>query len=404
MQSRTTIVTGSDLVEELAFSAGEFERRLLALRQMMTERELAAFVSFTPENLYYLTGHNSPGYYFYQACVVTHDSPPVNVLRRIEATNTLGHSRYKRAVIYEDRDDPVKLTLELLAELGVASKRVGIEAGSWFVTPNRFAEIEHGIQACGGTAVDATGLPERLRVIKSEEELAWIRAGARVAEAAMRAAIDASRDGTDENMIAAAAVGEQIRSGGEYAGLPPFITSGTRTGLCHATWSGRVVGEGDLLSYELPGVVKRYCAALFRCGTVGRAPEEIVRLSECILETLTGLIDAIRPGRTSDEIHRIHRETFARHGFSELLGHRTGYSVGINYPPDWGEGHIMSIWEGDDRPLEPGMVFHLVPGVLYLSPRAGRLGSYGLVISETVLVTNDGCEVITNFPRELFVV
>ena len=58
------------------------------------------------------------------------------------------------------------------------------------MTPNRFAEIEHGIQACGGTAVNATGLPERLRVIKSEEELAWIRAGARVAEAAMRAAIE----------------------------------------------------------------------------------------------------------------------------------------------------------------------------------------------------------------------
>jgi hypothetical protein len=70
--------------------------------------------------------------------------------------------------------------------------------------------------------------------------------------------------------------------------------------------------------------------------------------------------------------------------------------LGINYPPDWGEGNIMSIWDGNEPPLRPGMTFHLVPGF-------GELGKYNLVISETVLVTGSGCEVVTNFPRDLFV-
>lgn len=69
----------------------------------------------------------------------------------------------------------------------------------------------------------------------------------------------------------------------------------------------------------------------------------------------------------------------------------------MNYPPDWGEGHIMSIWEGDQRPLRPGMTFHLVPGFR-------ELGRYNLCTSDTVLVTETGCELITNFPRDLFVV
>ncbi len=397
------IEKGTELVEPLPFSEGEFKRRLSSLRAIMGARGLEAIISFTPENLYYLTGHDSPGYYFYEACVVTLAQPPVNVLRRIEATNTLGRSWSRLAVSYEDREDPIQLTIELLHELGVLDKRIGVEAESWFVTPKRFSQLQRGIEQSGGEVIDASGLIEGLRVIKSDEELAYIRAGARAVERAMRAAIGATHDGTDENEIAAATVAELIRAGGEYAGLPPVIASGPRTSLCHSTWSGRVVNRGDILNFELPGVVKRYCAALFRCGTIGPPVDEFVRMSGCVLETLEGVISAIRPGRTSNDVHSVHREVFAKHGYSDRLGHRTGYSLGINYPPDWGEGHIMSIWGADERPLEAGMVFHLVPGVLHLVPGERWLESYGLVISETVLVTDVGCEVVTDFPRDLFV-
>ena len=71
-------------------------------------------------------------------------------------------------------------------------------------------------------------------------------------------------------MIAAAAVGEQIRSGGEYAGLPPFITSGTRTGLCHATGVAELSERGTCSATSSRGR-QAVCAALVRCGTVGRA-------------------------------------------------------------------------------------------------------------------------------------
>jgi len=385
------------LVDSLPFTDGEYQRRLVAIRSEMTRRGLEAFVSFTPENIYYVTGHDTPGYYFYQACVITHKQRPVNVLRRIETTNTLGRSWSRLTVGYEDRQDPIEVTLGLLAELGVANQKVGAEGTAWFIGPMRYIQLQDGLKRAGGQLVDASGLVEELRVIKAPEELVYIRQGARIVERSMKAGIEASHEGTNENEVAAAIIAEMIRSGGEYAGLPPFITSGPRSSLCHATWAGRRYGKGDVLAYELPGVTKRYCAALFRIGVIGRPDDEVKRRAAASIEALESVMAAMKPGVTSDAVHQVTRGVFEKYGYSHLFGHRTGYSVGINYPPDWGEGHILSIWAGDERPLRAGMTFHLVPGLF-------ELGKHLINITETVLVTEKGCEAVTHFPRELFVV
>ncbi len=395
---RVRILEGTGpLVSPLPFTDAEYRRRLDAARSSMKEQGLDAFISFTPENIYYLTGHDTPGYYFYQACVVTHNYRPINILRRLETSNTLGRSWARLAVGYEDRQDPVAVTLGLLHELGVADKVIGAESDAWFVSPKRYLQLQQGIAEAGGQLLDASGLVEALRVIKSDEELAYIRAAATVVERGMAAAVHTSRKGTNENEVAAATLAALIQAGSEYAGLPPFITSGPRTSLAHSTWAGRVYQEGDVLNYELPGVVNRYCAALFRTGTVGQPDRELVRRADAVREALESVISAIRPGTSPHEVHNVSRAVFERYGYGHLHAHRTGYSIGINYPPDWGEGHIISIWDGDQRPLQPGMTFHLVPGLT-------ELGRYTVMISETVVVTETGCEVLTNFPRDIFVV
>src|SRR6202022_2184489 len=201
------------LVDALPFMDSEYQRRLTAIRSTMSRRELDAFVSFTPENIYYVTGHDTPGYYFYQACVVTHGQRPVNVLRRIETTNTLGRSWSRLTVGYEDREDPIEATLGLLREMGVVNGKIGAEATSWFIGPQRYIQLQDGIKQAGGQLLDASGTVEELRVIKTPEELAYIRAGARICERAMRAGIEASREGTNENEAAAVIVGEMVRGG-----------------------------------------------------------------------------------------------------------------------------------------------------------------------------------------------
>uniref|UniRef100_UPI0035ADAC2B M24 family metallopeptidase n=1 Tax=Aestuariivirga sp. TaxID=2650926 RepID=UPI0035ADAC2B len=99
------------------------------------------------------------------------------------------------------------------------------------------------------------------------------------------------------------------------------------------------------------------------------------------------------PGRTAEDVHRMSVASFSRHGYT--VAHRSGYSVGVNYAPDWGEGNLFSIVDGESRPFEAGMVFHLVPGI-YVPP------DFVVVISETVIVTASGVEVVTDYPRQLF--
>lgn len=382
------------LVEPLPFSAGEYARRLAALRADMAAAGLDAFVAFGPEDINYLTGHDTPAYQYLQACIVTHDQPPVNLLRSIDASNTLLRSAWRRAVAYADHDDPVAALASLLRDLAPAGARIGVEDGAFFVTPRRHHQLT-GLLAAAGFDVAGIHLVEARRIVKSEEELAIIRRAGAITAEAMRVAIAAAAEGVSEDAIAAAVWASLVGAGGQFPGLPPFIVSGSRASLGHATWGGRHLRGGDVFNFEIPGVVARYVAPLFRTGTVGTPPAEVRAVETACRASLDGLFAAMRPGVPLADLHRLNVASFARHGFT--LGHRTGYSVGVGYAPDWGEGDVLSIVDGEAREVAAGMVFHLVPGI-YVP------GRFAVVISETVIVTPAGVERVVEIPQDLFVV
>jgi Xaa-Pro dipeptidase len=388
------IVGSGSLVEPLPFSTGEYERRLSAVRVDMAATGLDAFVAFGPENINYLTGHDTPAYQYLQACLVTHDGPPTNVLRSIDASNTLMRSWSRRVVVYSDHDDPVESLRALVRQLVPRGARIGAEDRAFFVTPRRHAQFRDALEADGYHLVGSQLVDDR-RLTKSAEEMEKIRAAGRITARAMQAAIDTASEGVDENAIAAAVWASLVQAGGEFPGLPPFIVSGPRSCLGHATWSGRRLCRGDALNFEIPGVVARYVAPLFRTGSVGAPSPEMQAIEAACLSSLDLLLATIRPGVCIADLHRMNVDNFARRGLT--IGHRTGYSVGVNYAPDWGEGVTLSIVDGETRELRAGMVFHLVPG-LYIP------GRMAVVISETVAVTERGAEKIMEAPQPIFVV
>jgi Xaa-Pro dipeptidase len=119
-------------------------------------------------------------------------------------------------------------------------------------------------------------------------------------------------------------------------------------------------------------------------------------MADVIIEALGAAIAAIRPGVTSGSVDEACRGPIERAGFEPNFRKRTGYSVGVGYAPDWGEGYIVSLRRDDPTRLEPGMVFHMPPAL-----RVSR--RYGLGFSETVVVTDTGCDVLTQHPRRLHV-
>ncbi|MCH8205797.1 MAG: aminopeptidase P family protein [Chloroflexi bacterium] len=377
------------------FSLDEYRARMDALRRRMQEKGVDAMLVHTPENLYYLTGYQTPGYYWYQTLVVPLDREPVFITRLLEDANVQHLSWVEESRPYGDSDDWTAKTREVVEELGLGSRRIGIEKDSWFITLRDFESLSSGLASA--TFVDCSGLVEEGRMIKSPAELEYMRQAARAAEAGIRAGVEACAVGVSENDVSAAIHDAQIRAGSEYTGLPLFITSGPRSALGHATWYRQELKAGDTVFLEIPGCVNRYHAAMMRNVFLGEPSERMLKATEAVVGALEETIGFIKPGVTAHDAHGFCARTIADAGLGVTMDHRTAYSIGIGFAPDWGEGQIISINEGEHRPLQAGMTFHLIP-LVYIP------GLTSVGVSETVLVTESGCEALTaNVDRKLFV-
>jgi len=372
-------------------SHNEHRERYRRLQQAMALEGFDTLLSWAPENIYYLTGYDTVGYYYPQCLVASVDSEPRLVVRHFESPNVESQTWLTEHVGYRDHEDVGEIVASVAAKSG---RRIGTEAETWSVSPAIAARVAERL---GDRLTPVSGLVENLRLVKSPREIELIRQACRYTEAGMAAAFEASVPGATEDDVAAAVYHRMIGSGSSYPSLPPFISSGPRTFLPHRTWSGRRLEEGDMLWFETGGSAGRYGAGLIRIGVLGEPPAEIRSTVQqgldVVSDTLDALMSAIRPGATGAEVHQAGREVIEAAGWGDVHRNRSGYSIGVSYPPDWGEGHIYSLQNMEIRPLEAGMVFHLVPNLLIP-------GVAGVAVSETVLVTRDGSEALTDFSRD----
>ncbi len=376
----------------LPFSREEFLGRLDACRRGMAERGLDFLVLNSPENIYYLTGFVTRGYYVFQALVVPQHGEPVLVVRRFELPNVSRLSLVQNVSVWNDTDDPPAVLAATLRELGAEGKRVGIDAGAAYFPVRAYETLRRELP--GTRFEDGSATVEQLRAVKSPAEIAYIRKAARALMHGFAAAREAARPGRTENDVAAALYHAAISAGSEYMAGHPYVASGPRTGLPHASWAGRTIEPGDLVFVESSANVHRYSAAMFRTWAMGKASDAVRRAAEASLAGLDAVLATARPGVTSGEVDASCRAAIAKAGLADAFVHRTGYSVGVGISPAWGEGQVMDLKPDDPRPLQAGMVFHIVP-VLFPMEQTS-VGSSG-----TILITDDGAELLTDFPREL---
>lgn len=380
--------------DDLVFPMSEYERRLAELRARMRARELDAVLLSTPENICYLTGFESLGLFWFQAVVVPLAGEPFAFVRQLETRGYEVLTWLEHVLSYQDSDDIMAKLADTLGAFDLRGKRIGIEQDCWFFTSaQQQALLEH----CPDTAfVNASGLVEAGRVIKSELEIDLMRHAARTAEAGLQAGIDALEDGVSEDHVAAEMHYAMIEAGSHWPAISPFVASGERGAIGHATWAGRQICKGDAVFLEVGGCRHRYHAAIMRTCFVGEPAQEMKEAFAVVLQAFDVAMAAIKPGVAASEVDRVAREFIAASEFGGTQASRTAYSMGIAFPPDWGEGHILSMKPGETRPLQANMTFHLLPWVQI--PGKGGIGC-----TETVRVTEGGCESLTQFLRELFV-
>lgn len=383
-------VGGSDC----AFPESEVSRHQAAARDAMAERGLELLLVTGPENIFYLTGQQSPGYYTFQCLCLPIEGEPFIVLRGLEAANAKVNSYLDEFIIYEDGVDGPRFLGQELARRGWKGKRVGLDRASWFLSVDQYGRLVDEF----GPLENGSGIVEPLRAVKSAYEIEQIERAAGCVEAGMHAAIDAIRAGVTENDVAAAMIAAAYREGSEYVGMEPFVCSGPRSGIRHATWRRRVLEEGDLVTLENAACFNRYHSALFRTACVGdaaKAPARSREIRDICLEGLEAALGKLRPGNTCADVHNAVQAVVDRHGMTEHFRKRAGYSIGIAFAPDWGEGNVLSLNHDVHTPLQPGMVFHM-PISLCVH------GAFTVCASETAIVTDGAARPLSSIERSLF--
>jgi Xaa-Pro dipeptidase len=369
----------------------EYERRLGGLRERMAERRLDAVLITDPENLMYLTDYQTTGYSFFQALIVPLDGECVMITRQMEESNVHARTWVEETRPYPDTGDAIQMTSATLVDLGLARGSVGYERNSYFFPAYQQDRIHSAFVRAG--LLDCFGIVEEGRVTKSPCEIDLMKRAARATESGMIAGLDAARPGVTENEIAGEVCGAMFSVGGEYPAVLPYITSGPRTMIGHATWEGRTVERGEHVFLEVGGCVRRYHTAMMRTAVLGDLSPAMRHAESRMMSALDQVSELIRPGVTVSDVDMLVRSVINENDVGAILITRSGYSIGIAFPPSWDEGYILSLKQGDPTVLREGMTFHIIPWMW------GVEGDKTVGISDTIRVTDEGCESFFTLPR-----
>ncbi|MDZ7767945.1 MAG: M24 family metallopeptidase [Woeseiaceae bacterium] len=266
----------------------------------------------------------------------------------------------------------------------MSGKHIGYERNSYFFPAYHQDSIHTTF--LNGRLLDCFGIVEQGRIRKSSVEIDVMRRAAEATEAGMKAGYDAVVAGATENEIGAAISNSMFRAGGEPPAVMPYVTSGPRTMIGHATWEGRTVQPGEHVFLEVGGCYRRYHTAMMRTVVLGDLKDSMYKAQEKMKLALRSVKAIIRPGLTVSDADNLVRSIISENDIGATLITRSGYSIGIAFPPSWDEGYIVSLKQGNSTPLEEGMTFHIIPWMW------GVDADKTVGISDTIYVTADGCE------------
>ena len=427
------------------FSEEEFESRIANARQAISSNNLDAVIITNPENIYYLTGLNHQGYFAYTALILSLEGKPVLIMRAMEkmivkdmvipsvhffpysdgiAPLPAAKNADEDLTFYSHRDgaesaglmpssmslgisvrdeknesidysNPAKVTCQALKDMGLGAKRIAFEKNSSFL-PYKIAEgFVNGMPNVKW--FDAENIINDCRAILSATEVECTKFAAKVTDAMIERAIETAGSQVANKAVAEQVYSAMIQQGGTYPAFVPLIRSTRTLDHEHGTWDDDILQQGDHLFLEMSGCHWRYHAPAGRLLHIGEATKGAEKATKVCIEAEQQVVDTIKPGVTANEVYQAWKKTIDKHGFEHYHRHHCGYMVGIGFPPSWsGSGVPRSLRNGSDMVLKEGMVFHLLSWLM-------RTGMGDAFVSDTVVVTKNGCEFLTNARRELTV-
>ena len=385
------------------FAPEEYRRRLDLTKAAMSKRGLDTILLSDPCNMFWLTGYNAFAFYTVQSMLVALDrSEPVYIGRGIDVEAVRQSTALSAGSMFGYTDDwiqysgrsPADFIAQTIEQLGHAKGRMGVEMENYYLSP----KVLDGLgRALPNVAIEDIGaLVNRCRSVKSPAEIVYMRQAAKIASNAMLKALAMMAVGVRQCDVAATVVQAQIAGvdgiGGSYTASPPFLLTGRRGAASHLTWDDDVFRKDETAYLELTGNRYRYQITVSRAMHFGTPPKRVVDAAKASQEAIEIAMATAKPGATCADVFLAMQPVFKRWGMEKST--RCGYAIGIAYPPTATE-RSMSIHSSDTTILEPGMTFHVHPNLTF--------DDWGLYITESVVITDKGCEPFTSIPRDLIV-
>ncbi len=386
---------------EKAFDSGEYLRRVTDVKMRMDAAGFDLLICQDPANMGWLTGFDGWSFYTPQAVVVhqaeewpiwfgrEQDAPSAHMTTDLPAGNIFGFSE---PLMHHATQHPFDELCGLIKERGWASAQIGVDFDAHYYTARAHSHLVSGLPDAKIT--DNRELVNWARLVKSPAELVYMREAGQICTAVMQNALDKLAPGVRQYEVIADVYRDKIigidGKFGDYTGLCPLIQVDEGTSTPHLTWTAEPLPESGLVMMELGAARRHYHAPLTRTAHIGKPPPEMAKLANVIVEGGDRAMEIMKPGVTCEEVEALWQSILNRNGYQK--NSRVGYSIGLNYPPDWGE-RTTSLRAGDHTVLQEGMCFHFQSGVW--------LEEFGAAISEPVIVTEKGGERLCDVAREL---
>jgi ectoine hydrolase len=386
----------------LSFDRMEYAQRIAKTRAAMAARGVDLLIVTDPSNMAWLTGYDGWSFYVHQCVLLPMEGEPIWYGRGMDANGAkrtvfMTHDHivgYPDHYVQSTERHPMEYLSRIVDERGWGGHSLGVEMDNYYFTAACYATLTRHLP--NARFVDATSLVNWQRAVKSPREIEFIRRAARIVEAMHARILELVEPGMPKNQLVAEIYRTGMRGveghGGDYPAIVPMLPSGAETSAPHLTWDDRPFRKDQGTFFELAGCYRRYHCPLSRTVYLGEPPQMFRDTEGAVVEGIAAALEAARPGATCEDVEAAWRRTIARYGLGKES--RVGYSIGLSYPPDWGE-RTMSLRPGDQTVLQEGMCFHLIPAIWQ--------EDWGLEISESFLVTAQGAEPFCRVPRRLLV-
>ena len=369
----------------LHFSKEEFSQRKIKVLKSMTEKNIDALLMFRQESMYWLTGYDTFGYVFFQTLILDKNGNVILLTRAPDLRQAQNTSNIEDIRIWVDKDgsnptDDLKIILD---ELSLKGKKVGIEYEAYGMTGRNALRLNKSLENYCNVE-DQSELITKLRVIKSQEEIIYVKKAAELADNALDQAWKHTKAGASEAKILAEMQKAVLEGGGDYPANEYIIGSGHNALLCRYQAEKRNLSNQDQLSIEWAGTYKHYHSAMFRTIPIGKADPKHIKMHEACVQALTNCENKLKPGNKVGEVFDVHAKTFDDLGYNKSRMNACGYSLGSTFSPNWMDWPML--YTGNPYVIQPGNVFFMH---MILMDSDNELA---MNLGETYLVTENGNE------------